>query len=127
MLRKFELSLSNTSLGFVILVLALALPFLGVIAHCSYNIYIGNGLDTYDLIVMDHPVLTNLGVSYLEVLIADVATLVAVFVGILMRYNYYKDERDFIKKYNLNVKTGFSRDFKNSGSSGYDRGASFDD
>ncbi len=76
---------------------------------------------------MDHPVLTNLGVSYLEVLIADIATLVALLVGLLIRYNYYKDERDFIKKYKLNAKTGFYQDFKNSSGSTNERGADFDD
>ena len=127
MLRKFEFSLRNTNFGFMIFLLATLLPFLGVIIHCSYNIYLGKGLDTYDLIIMDHPVLTNLGVSYLEVLIADVATLVALLVGLLIRYNYYKDERDFIKKYKLNAKTGFYQDFKNSSGSTNERGADFDD
>ena len=127
MLRKLEFSLRNTNLGFVIFLMATILPFLGVIVHCSYNIYLGKGLDTYNLIIMDHPVLTNLGVSYLEVLIADIATLVAIFVGLLIRYSYYKDERDFIKKYKLNAKTGFYQDFKNTSSSGNERGERFDD
>lgn len=127
MLRKLEFSLRNTNLGFVIFLMATILPFLGVIVHCSYNIYLGKGLDTYNLIIMDHPVLTNLGVSYLEVLIVDIATLVAIFVGLLIRYSYYKDERDFIKKYKLNAKTGFYQDFKNTSSSCSERGESFDD
>ena len=111
MLRKLQASFEDTSLGLVLFLLGVVGPILGVMVHCGYNIYLGNALETYDLIIMDHPVLTNLGVSYLEVLLADAAVFIALGIGLAFRYFYYKDERDFIKKYNLKGKTGFYSDF----------------
>lgn len=55
------------------------------------------------------------------------ATLVALLVGVLIRYNYHKYERDFIKKYKLNTKTGFYQNLKNSSSSGHESEEGFDD
>jgi len=116
MFRKLQASFEETNLGLVLFLLGVIGPIVGVMAHCGYNIYLGNALETYDLIIMDHPVLTNLGVSYLEVLLADVAVLIALGVGLAFRYYHYKDERDFIKKYNLKRNTGFYSDFSSKSS-----------
>ncbi|TNC85834.1 MAG: hypothetical protein CSH37_06285 [Thalassolituus sp.] len=114
MLRKLEESIGGTSRGFAILILASVVPILGVMIHCGYNIYLGNGLETYDLVIMDHPILTNLGVSYVEVLIYDAFAFLVLVIGLLFRYYHYRDERDFMKKYNLKGKTGFGSDFKST-------------
>jgi len=117
MLRDLDNALESKRWGFILFLIASILPALGVVAHCIVNIANGKALETYDLVIMDHPVLTNLGVSYLEVLIYDVIYLLALAVGLLWRYYHYKDERDFMRKYNIKGETGFTQDFKASGSS----------
>ena len=97
----------------IFIVLTLLAP-VAVMIHCLINIAQGNALHTYDLVIMDHPVLTNLDVTYLEVFIADLLTIIAFIVALALRYFYYRHERDFIKKYNIQAKTGFTRDFKPS-------------
>lgn len=102
-----------SSIGFFIFLFACTVvSMLGVMLHCGYNIYLGNALETFDIIIMDHPVLTSLGVSYLEVLIGDVCILLALIIVWGLRYHYYKDERDFIKKYNIKGKTRSGSDSK---------------
>ncbi len=125
MLLKFSYDLENANWGFIILVSALLLPSVAVDFYCLFNIYHGRALETFDLVIMAHPILTNLGVTYLEVLVGNIITLVAILVGIYLRYRYYRDELDLMKKYNIKGKTGFSQDFKHSsGSQGnhYDLG-----
>ena len=127
MLRKLESSFEETNFGFAVFLFVTITPMLGVMLHCGYNIYSGNALETYDLIIMGHPVLTSLGVSYLEVLIADVVTFFALIIGLAFRYYYYRDERDFMKKYNIKGKTGFTSDFNSKSSSGNSYDSSYDE
>ncbi len=101
-------------MGFYAFILATIIPTLGVMLHCVVNILQGKGLETYDLVIMDHPVLTNLGVSYIEVFIGDFIALIALMASVGARYYFYRDERNFIQKYKIKGKTGFSKDFNSS-------------
>lgn len=115
MLKKFYSDLENTNWGFIVFVVAICLPSVVVGFHCLLNIWRGKALETFDVGIMAHPILTNLGVTYLEVFIGDIVTLIALLVGLYLRYRYYRDERDFMKKYNIKGKSGFSQNFKPSG------------
>lgn len=115
MLKKFYSDLENTNWGFMVFVAAVCLPSVAAGFHCLLNIWRGKALETFGLGIMAHPILTNLGVTYLEVFIGSMVTLIALLVGLYLRYRYYRDERDFMKKYNIKGKAGFSRDFKPSG------------
>lgn len=117
MLNKLNDYWENTNWEFLMFLTAMILPAVGVIAHCAVNISQGRAFETYHLIVMDHPILTNLGATYLEVLVGDALALLALFIGLYLRYRHYSDERDFMRKYNIRGSTGFSRDYKASGAS----------
>lgn len=116
MLKKFIYDLENTNWGFIVLITVLFLPSVAVGFHCLFNIFHGKALETFDLTIMAHPVLTNLGVTYIEVLVGNIITLVAIFIGFYLRYRHYRDERDLMRKYNIKGKTGFSQEFKPSSS-----------
>lgn len=98
-------------MAFYSFILATILPAVAVMIHCIVNIMKGRALETYDLVIMDHPVLTSLNVSYLEVFIGDVITILAVLAALGARHYYYRDERDFMRKYKIKGKTGFTKDF----------------
>lgn len=116
MLGKINSGWENTNWGLALFLISIILPALGVVAHCTVQIFEGKALEHYDLVIMDHPILTNWGATYLEVLIGDVLLLVVLIVGLIFRHLHYGDERDFMKKYNIKGKTGFTRDFKDPGS-----------
>ena len=126
MLRKLnDLSVGECSL--LIFLVGSLLPILGIIAWCVFNIVEGRSLETFDLAFMSHPVFTNLGASYLEMFIFNFIALIVIFLSTYLRYVYFADERDFMKKYNIKGKTGFGSDFKAPRSSGNDVYEHFDD
>lgn len=61
-------------------------PFLGNLVYCSYQVYLGNGLLQYRLGFIDVPKYLGAGASYLDVLILNVCAIVALLIGIGLRY-----------------------------------------
>ncbi len=104
-------------------IIATMLPAFGVTVHCLFNIWQGKALEPYVLVIMDHPILTNLGATYFDILIGDLVVLISVILALYLRHRHYRDERDFLKKYNVKGKTGFFRNIKISSR---DRDQSFD-
>lgn len=73
---------------------------------------------------VDVPKYLGAGASYLDVLILDVFIILALCVGLGLRYYYDRHERDFIKKYNIKVKT---KPKYSSGSKESNSGYEYDD
>ncbi len=112
---------SESTLGFILWLFPLVGPPVGIAFHCVYQVSIGNGHEQFRLGFVDVPKYLGAGASYLDVLILDALIILALFVGLGFRYYYFRHERDFIKKYNIKVKTGpkYSSDSKER-DSGYD-------
>lgn len=87
---------------------AILAPSLGVTFHCAYQISIGNGHEQFRLVFVDVPKYLGAGASFLDVLILDALIVLALLVSLGFRYYYFRHERDFIKKYNVEAETGFT-------------------
>lgn len=106
-------------------------PPLGMAFHCAYQVSIGNGHEQFQLGFVDIPTYLGAGASYLDVLILNCFAVLALLAGLGFRYYYFRHERDFIKKYNIEAETGFKSIFKSSsrskGGDSYDSdGGGFD-
>ena len=114
-------SFSETTLGFILWLFPIVGPPVGIALHCVYQVSIGNGHEQFRLAFVDIPKYLGAGASYLDVLILDVLIILALCVGLGLRYYYFRHERDFIKKYNIKVKPKpkYSSDSKES-DSGYE-------
>jgi len=93
-------------------------PFLGNLVHCAYQVSIGNGLLQYRLGFIEVPKYLGAGASYQDVLILNVCAVLALLIGIALRYYHYRHERDFIRKHKIEGETGFKSIFSPSKSSG---------
>jgi len=109
---------------FIVSIIALVGPPMGMTIYCAYQVAIGNGLEQFQLEFVDIPKFLGAGASFLDVLILNCLIVIAIWGGLGYRYYYYRHERDFIKKYNIDADTGFKSIFKSSsrsrGNSNYD-------
>ena len=96
----------------IISFIAMVGPILGVIVHCIYQISMSNALVQFRLGPIESPKYFGIGASYQDVLIFHVCIFIALIVGIALRYYHYRDERDFMRKYNVKDQTGFGSLFK---------------
>jgi hypothetical protein len=107
MLRKLADEIDGSSfIGFISIILML-LVLSGKVLYCLVQVLKGRGHETFHMIVMEHPVFTFINASFMDVLIFEAGMLIALVVGLVWRYFYYRDEREFLKKYKIKGKTGF--------------------
>ncbi len=99
---------------FIVSLIALLGPPLGMAFYCAYQVSIGSGHEQFRLGFVDVPKYLGAGASYLDVLILDVFVVLALLAGLGYRYYYFRHERDFIKKYNIDAETGVKSLFKSS-------------
>jgi len=81
---------------------------------CPLARSIGNGLLQYRLGFIEVPKYLGAGASYLDVLILNACAVLALLIGIGLRYYHYRHERDFIRKYKIEGETGFKSIFSPS-------------
>lgn len=102
----------NSTWELAVSLVAIIAPPLGVAFYCAYQVSIGNGHEQFRLAFVDVPKYLGAGASYLDVLILDAIAVLALLVGLGFRYYYFRHERDFIKKYNIETETGIKSLFK---------------
>jgi hypothetical protein len=113
MLRKMSDEMEGSGVfGFLTLILLL-MTLSGKTLYCLVHVLNGKGHETFKMPMVDR-LFTWIDASYMDVLILDGALLIALIVGLIFRYFYYSDERDFLRKYKIKDKTGFWGPFRSS-------------
>lgn len=82
----------------------------GAVLYSLDKVLRGQALEPFKLGNVPVPWLLGAGASYLEVLILLVALIIAFVVALAVRWHYYRDERDFRRKYKIPGKGAFGRD-----------------
>jgi hypothetical protein len=89
--------------------------------HACLEVYNGRGSEPFSLGFVDIPKFIGANANNWSVAILMTGILVAIIVGYIMRYRYYRDELHLLKKAGLDKRqSGFYRDFDSDGSGGDD-------
>lgn len=96
-----------SSWRFALTLVLMVSPFLGLTALCLLKVQAGQGLQPFRLGMVDMPRFLGAGASYLDVLLLCLLVPAALLTALLLRYRYYRDERDFLRRHGLPGRTGF--------------------